>query len=71
MAPCNSSREKVVQTTGERRPSLPASFGQSVIAGNSAGKDGRRSPVVCHDSFDAFFGKTWQTASLPYLFWGG
>jgi hypothetical protein len=29
---------------------LPACFGQSVIAGNPAGKDGRRSQDVCPDS---------------------
>jgi hypothetical protein len=39
------------QTTWARRPSLPACFGQSVIAGNSAGKDGRRAQVVCPTLF--------------------
>src|SRR5262249_46707163 len=39
--------EDVGQTAWERRPSLPACFGQSVIAGNHAGKDGRRSQAVC------------------------
>src|SRR5215475_329100 len=43
----HSPREMVGQTTWERRPSLPACIGQSVIAGNPAGKDGRRSQVVC------------------------
>src|SRR5262245_15017670 len=32
-------RRKVRQTFRERRPSMPACFGQSVIAGNPAGKD--------------------------------
>src|SRR5262245_7414741 len=32
-------RKKVWQTSRERRPSIPAYFGQSVIAGNPAGKD--------------------------------
>src|SRR5262249_46673498 len=43
------------KTSREPRPSLPACFGQSVIAGNPAGKDGRRSRGVCLDSFDAVF----------------
>jgi len=34
------------QTTWERRPSLPACIGHSVIAGNQAGKDGRRSQAL-------------------------
>jgi len=34
------------QTTLERRPSLPACIGHSVIAGNQAGKDGRRSKAL-------------------------
>src|SRR5262249_42858569 len=39
--------EDVGRAAWERRPSLPACFSQSAIAGNLAGKDGRRSRVVC------------------------
>jgi hypothetical protein len=34
------------QTTWERRPFLPACIGNSIIAGNQAGKDGRRSQAL-------------------------
>jgi hypothetical protein len=34
------------QTTWERRPFLPACIGHSIIAGNQAGKNGRRSQAL-------------------------
>jgi hypothetical protein len=41
-----SPQKMAGQTAWERRPSLPASFGLSVIADSHTGKDGRRSQAV-------------------------
>jgi hypothetical protein len=73
MSSCNALKERKSRRESRAnilgaQASLPACFGQSVIAGNPAGRDACAPRMFALTPSARPFRKTRQTGSLPYSF---
>jgi hypothetical protein len=73
MSRCNALKERKSRRESRAnirgaQASMPACFGQSVIAGNPVGRDACAPRMFALTLSAPPFGKTRQTGSLPYSF---